>query len=95
MKAILLRFGELYLKGNNRYIFESMLITNIKNKLEGESYKFEKTFGRYVIRDYENEREAEIVKKLKCVFGLYSISLTEEVEASAQEIEKYVSTIKS
>lgn len=94
MRAILLRFGELYLKGNNRYIFESMLITNIKNKLEGESYKFEKTFGRYVIRDYLPEREEEIVRKLKCVFGLYSISLAQEVDATAETIEKYVSTIK-
>ena len=89
MRAILLRYGELYLKGNNRYIFESMLITNIKNKLEGESYKFEKTFGRYVIRDYLPEREEEIVRKLKCVFGLYSISLAQEVDATVEAIEKY------
>ena len=34
MKVILLRFGELYLKGNNRNVFESLLIGNIKDKLK-------------------------------------------------------------
>lgn len=94
MKAILLRFGELYLKGNNRYIFESMLISNIKAKLAGLEYKFEKTFGRYVISQYDNEKESEIVEKLKKVFGLYSISLAEQVDADEDAIKAYVATIK-
>ena len=64
MRTILLRFGELYLKGNNRNIFESILIENIKKKLEGETFKFSKTFGRYVISDYDEQRESEIVSKL-------------------------------
>ena len=67
MKVLLLRFGELYLKGDNRYLFESMLIRNIKNKLQGEEYKFEKTFGRYVVRGYDEMREDFIVEKLQQV----------------------------
>lgn len=94
MRAILLRFGELYLKGNNRYIFESMLVANIKNKLQGEQFKFEKTFGRYVVRDYLPEKEDEIVCKLKTVFGLYSISLAEEVDATVEDIKNYIATVK-
>ena len=86
MRVILLRFGELYLKGNNRNIFENLLITNIRKKLNGESYKFDKTFGRYVISNYDEEREVEIIKKLKEVFGLYSLSPATEIEATQENI---------
>ena len=94
MKAILLRFGELYLKGDNRYIFETMLISNIKAKLAGLVYKFEKTFGRYVVSEYDIQKEDEIVDRLKKVFGLYSISLAQQVDADAETIKNLVSTIK-
>ena len=94
MKVILLRFGELYLKGNNRNVFESMLINNIKEKLQGEEYRFQKTFGRYVISDYKPNREVDIVEKLKKVFGLYSISIAEEVDATKEDIENFIKNIK-
>lgn len=90
MRVILLRFGELYLKGNNRNIFENQLITNIKNKLNGESFKFEKTFGRYLITNYNEECEERIIQKLKQVFGLYSLSKALEVEAQPEKIKEEV-----
>ena len=40
MTVILLRFGELYLKGNNRDVFENTLIRNIKDMLKDEHYQF-------------------------------------------------------
>ncbi len=88
MNVLLLRFGELYLKGNNRYIFEQQLINNIKSKLSGENFKFEKTFGRYVISEYDKSREKFIIEKLRQVFGLYSLSPAMEVEAIIQKIEE-------
>lgn len=90
MRVILLRFGELYLKGNNRNIFESQLINKIKQKLQGEEYKFEKTFGRYLITNYKEEREDFIVNKLKKVFGLYSLSRALEVVADAEVIKSEI-----
>ena len=93
MKVILLRFGELYLKGHNRNVFENTLIDNIKKMLQGEEFKFEKTFGRYVISDYKEDRENEIVRKLKKVFGLYSLSKAREVEADVNKIKECVKGI--
>ena len=93
MRVLLLRFGELYLKGDNRYLFESMLIRNIKQKLQGETFKFEKTFGRYVISSYPQEREDAIAKKLKQVFGLYSFSRASELDADPEVIKEAVSQI--
>ncbi|MBQ8792098.1 MAG: tRNA 4-thiouridine(8) synthase ThiI [Clostridia bacterium] len=92
MKVLLLRFGELYLKGDNRYLFESMLIKNIKSKLKDEHFKFAKTFGRYVVSNYDEAREGAIIEKLKQVFGLYSLSPAVEmpstIEAITNEVEK-------
>lgn len=87
MKVVLLRFGELYLKGANRKIFENTLIKNIKLALQDEDYKFEKTFGRYVVSSYPVEREGAIVNKLTKVFGLHSLSCAEEVDAEPIIIE--------
>ena len=86
MKCILLRFGELYLKGNNRFIFENRLIENIKNSLKGIDFKFVKTFGRYVITNYQLENQDEIISRLKTVFGLYSLSIADEVESKKEII---------
>lgn len=93
MRCILLRFGELYLKGNNRYLFEKTLIDNIKFSLREESFNFEKTFGRYVISNYDEKDENKIVEKLKKVFGLYSFSLATEVEADVNKIVNEVCKI--
>lgn len=93
MNVLLLRFGELYLKGNNRKLFENALISNIKQMLKEEKYKFSKTFGRYVISDYAEDRECELIKKLRKVFGLYSLSPAKEIDADVDTIEKFVSTI--
>lgn len=90
MKVLLLRFGELYLKGNNRDVFERNLIAKIKEKLCGEKFRFSKTFGRYVISEYEQDRENEIVQKLKQVFGLYSLSRASEIDANVEAIENEV-----
>lgn len=93
MKVILLRFGELYLKGNNRDVFENTLIRNIKDMLKDEHYQFSKTFGRYVVSNFDENRQNEIIKKLKKVFGLYSLSPAEEVTAEPKVISEYVQKI--
>ena len=90
MNVILLRFGELYLKGHNRNYFESTLIKNIKSMLEGEEFKLEMTFGRYVISNYAQERQGKIIEKLKKVFGLYSLSPAVEVDAEVETIKSEV-----
>ena len=91
MKTILLRFGELFLKGENRHLFENTLLNNIRKKLSGEKFKLYRTQGRIMISDFENEYE--IVERLTTVFGLHSLSLAEEVEASPESICNYFKTI--
>lgn len=92
MKSILLRMGELFLKGENRGMFENMLISNIRKKLEGLNYKLQRTRGRIMITDFDEQQE--VVERLTKVFGLVSLSVAEEVDATVENIEQYVSTIK-
>ena len=67
-KVILLRFGEIYLKGKNRGFFEKTLMSNIKYSLKGIDYSFYKTTGRYIISDYDDMDENTIISKLTKVF---------------------------
>lgn len=92
MKSILLRMGELFLKGENRGMFENVLVSNIRKKLEGLNYKLQRTRGRIMIAEFDEEKE--IVERLTKVFGLVSLSVAEEVDASPTAISQYISTIK-
>lgn len=84
--------GELFLKGENRGMFENVLVSNIRKKLEGLNYKLQRTRGRIMIAEFDEEKE--IVERLTKVFGLVSLSVAEEVDASPTAISQYVSTIK-
>ena len=65
MKVFLLRFGELFLKGGNKKIFEAALEKDIKKKLEGIPLEFKKTQGRYVISNFDDKYTLEIKEKRK------------------------------
>ena len=51
-----------------------MLIENVKNALSKYTFDFKKTYGRYVISNYDQSQEESIIDKLTKVFGLHSIS---------------------
>ena len=62
-KVILLRYGELFLKGKNRNLFEKKLIENIKKSLIGVDYKFIRTQNRYYIEDYDADMQQNIIDR--------------------------------
>lgn len=87
-RVIILRYGEIFLKGKNRSYFESLLIKNIKyslDKLLGEGkYAFCRSQARYSVEDYDEMREAEIVDRLTKVFGIHSLSVAVKVPSDAK-----------
>ena len=91
--CILIRFGEIFLKGNNRNYFESLLIKNIKNSLSGLNYRFSKTQGRYYIEEFLPEDMDEIISRLTKVFGIHSISPTVKVKTDVEEMCKIAHAI--
>ena len=84
-KVIIIRYGEIFLKGKNRDYFESLLIKNIKQALSGLKFDFTRSQGRYFIENFDVDDEPEFVDRLKKVFGVYSFSIAYKVETKANE----------
>lgn len=91
--CILIRFGEIFLKGDNRKYFESLLIKNINTALKEIKYTFVRSQGRYYIENYAPEDKDEIISRLTKVFGIHSISPTVKVSTDIEEIGRVASEI--
>ncbi|WP_100373777.1 tRNA uracil 4-sulfurtransferase ThiI [Bacillus sp. FJAT-45037] len=85
---ILIRFGELALKGKNRSFFEKQLLQNMKYTLKPFSgLTFKRTYGRIIIELNDEEHEP-IMEKLKNIFGIHSFSLALKVENDVDEMKQ-------
>jgi thiamine biosynthesis protein ThiI len=95
MKTIILRYGELYLKGDNQKYFKKALANNIKKAfyLKGLNFVLQQMQGRFVLKVEEKDL-TQSLEILKYVFGLASYSTAEEMPSNAEEIINYVKSIK-
>lgn len=101
-KVIIIRWSEIHLKGKNRSFFEKLLEENIKKSLRGVNYSFVKVLGRYLIENFDDTFEDEIIGKLKKVSGIHSCSvavcvpsvLENIISASLEAIEYKKGTFK-
>lgn len=83
--VLLIKYGELALKGDNRSFFENKLIKNIKNTLKDfENIKIEKTHGRIYIECDDNVDD--VIGKLKKVFGIVGITKAKKVDLKLEDI---------
>lgn len=72
---ILIKLGELILKGNNRNRFEDRLMVNIKHALaKTGSYRVEKAQGTMYVTPRDDSPIEPAVEKIKKVFGITKIS---------------------
>ncbi|MBE7074396.1 MAG: tRNA 4-thiouridine(8) synthase ThiI [Clostridiales bacterium] len=94
-KVILLRFGEIYLKGKNKGYFERVLLRNIKTALSNIDCIVNKTSGRYIVSDFDDMDYNNIVSKLTKVFGLTSLSVATEFDTSRNNIENFLANFKT
>lgn len=89
---LLIRYGELSLKGKNRKVFEDLLLTNIRANLTDLPYgKITKTFGRIYLETRGNWEE--LAHRLGKVFGIVSVSPVlrrdlnlEDIKAGATQV---------
>ncbi len=96
-KIIIIKYGELTTKKDNINYFLSCLKDNIRNFIGNDaSIKFDR--GRMFITS-EEEKYEDIIKKLKCVFGIHEINLgykldsndIETIENNLKELIQYKS----
>ena len=88
-KLILIKYGELTTKKDNRKTFIKTLETNIKNKIKNLYTNITKTMSRMYIT-YDEKNEEEILKNLKKIFGIHSIVTCEKVNTNEDEIKNKV-----
>ena len=70
-QTLLIKYSEIGVKGKNRYVFEDMLVKNMKSALkvlDGE-YEVRKAQGRMYVNCEENDLD-EAIEALKKVFGI-------------------------
>lgn len=73
-KVIIISYGEIALKGQNKRFFENKLVNNIRHAITDlGKLKIYKEHSRIYI-DVEDYNEEEIINRVKKVFGVVSIS---------------------
>jgi len=85
LKTFIVRCGEVALKGKNKPYFERVLVERIRRALgEPRDISVKRQEGLIFIKAPESCDEEDIIKKVRKVFGVASISPA--VEAESEEI---------
>lgn len=85
---LIVKYGEIGVKGKNRYLFENKLIKNIKNMLKPiGTFNVYKEYGRiYVdLEDYDYE---EIIEEVRQVFGIVGVCPAVRGEKSYENLKE-------
>lgn len=85
-KVIVIRYGEIWLKGKNRGFFERALEENIRRAIRGFDCQFVKQSGRYFVQNFHEDEMDSIIQKLQKVFGLHSVSIALETSSDMASI---------
>lgn len=91
-KVILIRYGELYLKGQNRPFFEKALVKNIRRTIKsfGEANVF-RAQGRIYIEGIQVNRS--VLDKLSKVFGIVGVNPAWKTQKEIESIKEMVKTV--
>ena len=85
-KVILIKYGELTTKKDNRKVFINILSNNIKEKLIGIDAKIVKDRSRMYIY-FQDEDQKKILDILSNTFGLHAFNLAYKVNTNTSDIE--------
>ncbi len=87
-KVLLIKYGEIALRGNNRYIFEDNIIASIKKRIKNlnNKYRISKEQGRLLLESIEGDIDYEkVIPPLTKIFGIIGISPC--IKSKNQDIE--------
>lgn len=93
-KSILIRFGEIFLKGKNYLFFENTLYKNIKWRLKDFECELTRTAGRFIVENFDESDLDDIIDAIKSVFGVVSLSVAYEIDTSLENIVNICKNIK-
>ncbi|WP_163538108.1 tRNA uracil 4-sulfurtransferase ThiI [Gracilibacillus sp. YIM 98692] len=85
---IIIRYGELTLKGKNRKLFTSQLLANVREALdEYKDIRVKKKYDRMYIQ-LNGENPDPIIERCKKIFGIQNMSLAIRAENDEKDIKK-------
>ena len=94
-KAIIVRYAEIHLKGKNRGYFEKVLVNNIREKIKEYNCVVTRISGRYIVSEYDEMQEQNIISAITKVCGVYSVSPATQINnASLEDLIDVCKTIK-
>ncbi len=93
MNSILIRYGEMFLKGKNKKYFENVLLDNIKKNLSTVTCVVTKISGRYVVSDFDEQDQTYIEGQLQKIFGIHSISPAYMFTSNMAQLTEYVTKL--
>ena len=83
--VIVVRYGEIFLKGKNRRFFENLLKDNIQKSLYNIPHKMSYSQTRYYITEFGDNQES-ILNKLSKIFGIHSYSPAVMIKTDLEDI---------
>jgi len=86
-KLILIKYGELTTKKDNRKFFIKELINNIKHQIK--NIEIEYTLDRMYIKT-ENNKFEEVLDALQKIFGIHSITICHKVDTNIETIKNTI-----
>ncbi len=86
-KVLIIKYGEIAMRGNNRYLFVSQLVDTIRNNLKNDGdFYVVKEQGRLILEDRGGELDYDrVIPKVMPIFGL--IGLCPGVKTKDQSME--------
>ncbi|MDR2899405.1 MAG: tRNA 4-thiouridine(8) synthase ThiI, partial [Clostridiales bacterium] len=75
--GLLVKYGEIAIRGKNRYLFENQLIASIRKNINDldPGYYIKKEQGRLVIYNRNGETDADrLIERVKVVYGVLGVS---------------------
>ncbi len=95
-KSFLIKYGEIAIKGKNRYLFEEALVRQIRYALAGADGTFEvrRLQGRIYVdaKDYDYDEVLEALSHVFGIVGICPVVLTEDAgfDALVRDVTAYV-----
>ena len=84
-RMIVIRFGELWLRGKNRSDYINVLLKNIDVKFSGLKYRVEKHYDKIIIMPSESSFK-EVLRRMGFLFGVSTYEVAYETEPKLSSI---------
>ena len=90
-EVLIIKYGEIALRGKNRYIYENMLLDAIRKNLDGigGGFRLHKEQGRFVAEKDENGDFARAIPRVAQIFGVTSVCVAMKLmEHDMENVQK-------